>query len=144
MADWTTGRFSKTIIDSMDTATHSLMKKARTNQAILIGFSGGAQVTGQIAARHPQQVKKWITIAGVLDTKAWTAYHGDTPLKESLNLKKNQLKSVNQIHYAGGNDDVVPPSLIQDFAGADKVVVVKKAGHGDGFESVYDAIYEVR
>ena len=143
-ADWTTGRFSKTVIDSMDTATHALMKKARTNQVILIGFSGGAQITGQIAARHPDQVKKWITLSGVLDTRAWTTYHGDSPLTGSLNLKKDQVKSVNQIHYAGGQDDVVPPSLIQDFAGTDKVVIVKKAGHGDGFESIYDAIYEAK
>jgi len=142
--DWTTGRFSKTVIDSMDTAVAALMKKARTNKVILIGFSGGAQVTGQIAARHPEKVKKWITIAGVLDTKAWTSYHGDSPLTQSLNLKKEKVKSVHQIHYAGEKDDVVPPRLIQDFAGADKVIVVKKAGHGDGFEKIYPEIYEVK
>ena len=142
--DWTTGRFSKTVIDSMDIAVKALMKKARTDKVILIGFSGGAQVTGQIAARRPNQVKKWITIAGVLDVNAWTDYHGDTPLKESLNLQKEKIKSVPQIHYAGGKDDVVPPSLIQDFAGADKVIVVKKAGHGEDFEPIYPEIYEVK
>ena len=142
--DWTTGRFSKTIIDSMDTAVAALMKKARTNKVILIGFSGGAQVTGQIAARHPEKVKKWITIAGVLDVKAWTTYHGDSPLTESLNLKKNQVKAIRQVHYAGEKDDVVPPELIQNFAGADKVVVVKKARHGEGFEQIYPEIYEVK
>ena len=142
--DWTTGRFSKTVIDSMDTAVLALMKKARTNQVILIGFSGGAQVTGQIAARHPEKVKKWITISGVLDVNAWTSYHGDSPLKDSISLKKNKIKKVNQIHYAGEKDDVVPPKLILDFAGKENVVVVKKASHGDGFETVYNEIYEVR
>ena len=142
--DWTTCRFSKANIDSMDVAVKALMKKARTDKVILIGFSGGAQVTGQIAARHKEQVKKWVTIAGVLDINAWTNYHGDTPLKESLNLDKKQVKNINQIHYAGAKDDIVPPELIIDFAGADKVVIVKKAGHGDGFESVYPEIYEVK
>ena len=59
--DWTTGRFSEEIIRSMDTAVSALMKKARTDKVILIGFSGGAQVAGLIAVRHPERIKKVIT-----------------------------------------------------------------------------------
>ena len=59
-------------------------------------------------------------------------------------FRKKQVKNINQIHYAGAKDDIVPPELIIDFAGAEKVVIVKKAGHGDGFESVYPEIYEVK
>ena len=142
--DWTSGRFSKAIIDSMDQTVLSLMKKARTDQVILIGFSGGAQVAGLVAVRHPKQVKHLITISGVLDHKAWTTYHGDAPLTDSLNLAdyKQVLKGIPQTHYAGEKDPVVPVRLTQDFVG-DKVIVVPKATHGDGYESIVSKIYEV-
>lgn len=145
--DWTTGRFSNQVIDSMDQSVRALMKKARTNQVILIGFSGGAQVAGLIAVRHPNQVKQVITIAGVLDVDAWADYHGDPKLVDSLNLKNQQdsFSKIPQIHYAGGRDDVVPAKLIQDFVKDENlVVVVPKASHGKGFDSIYDAIYKVR
>ena len=143
--DWTSGRFSEQIVTSMDNAVAQLMKKAKTNQVILIGFSGGAQVAGLVAVRHPERVKKLITIAGVLDHEAWTTYHDDMPLDESLNLsdEKAVFQTLNRVHYAGGKDDVVPESLIQDFD-PDFVVVVPKAGHGTGFSDVSNLIYEVQ
>lgn len=146
VSDWTDGRFSETVVHSMDRAVAAVMKKARTNQAILIGFSGGAQIAGLIAVRHPERIRKLITVAGVLDPQAWTDYHGDQPLTKSLNLKnyRQVLQSVPQIHYVGDRDTVVPADLIRDFAGEETVVVVKGAGHGTGLEPVYREIYEVK
>ena len=144
--DWTTGRFSKVIVDSMDQVVRTFMKKARTNDVVLIGFSGGAQVAGWVALKHPGNVRKWITIAGVLDPKAWADYHGDKPLKDSLNLKDRQgdLKKIPQVHYVGDDDDVVPPELVQNMAAPDTVKIIKGAGHGVGFEKIYPEIYEVK
>ena len=144
--DWTGGRFSENIVRSMDTVITALMKKARTEKVILIGFSGGAQIAGLVAIMHPERVQKVITIAGVLDQKAWTNYHGDRPLKKSMNLKDAQdtFRTIPQKHYAGEEDDVVPPKLILDFAGIDRVVIVPNAGHGTGFSSIYHEIYEER
>ena len=144
--DWTTGRFSKVIIDSMDEVIKAFMKKAKTKQIILIGFSGGAQVTGLVAVRHPGWIKKWITISGVLDQKAWSDYHGDKPLVGSLNLKDKQkeLKKIDQIHYVGDEDEVVPPELVQRMADLENIRVIKGAGHGTGYEKIYPEIYEVK
>ena len=144
--DWTTGRFSKTIIDSMDQTVKVFMKKARTKEVVLIGFSGGAQVAGLVAVRHPEQVKKWITVAGVLDPKAWAEYHGDKPLKDSLNLRdwKKNLKKIPQVHYVGSEDDIVPPELVREMAEPENIRVIKGAGHGSGFEKIYPEIYEVK
>ena len=144
--DWTTGRFSKAIIDSMDQAVKAFMKKARTDKIVLIGFSGGAQVAGWIVVRHPEQVKKWITIAGVLDPKAWADYHGDQPLNASMNLKDRwkDLEKIPQIHYVGSDDEIVPPSLVQGMVKPENIQVVRGAEHGKGFEKIYSEIYEVR
>lgn len=144
--DWTTGRFSPEIIDSMEASVGAFMKKAKAQQVVLIGYSGGAMIASQIATRHPEQVKKLITIAGVLDKDKWTSYHGDMPLTDSINLNVDALKGIEQTHYVGAKDKVVPPELTYQILGKDNpnVVVVSGAKHGKGFEKIYADIWRVR
>ena len=143
--DWTCGRFSPQIINSIEQSVNVFMKKARTNKIILIGYSGGAQVAGLIAVKKPNNTQKVITIAGVLDQQAWTSYHNDTPLTSSLNLKDYQDKflQIPQIHYIGGKDKVVPPVLTYNFIqDKNKVILVEKADHQNGFDKIYSEIYQ--
>ena len=144
--DWTTGRFSPQIVKSMNQAINALMKKAQTNKAILIGYSGGAQIAGLIAVQNPRVVEV-ITVAGVLDIDEWASYHHDTPLSESLNLRdyKNAFDKIKQTHYVGGKDDIVPPQLTQQFVSdASTVVIVPKATHNKGYESIYKELYQAK
>lgn len=141
--DWTTGRFSPQIIQSMNQAVNALRKKAQTNEVILIGYSGGAQVAGLIAVQNPA-VKEVITVAGVLDIEAWTSYHKDPPLTDSLNLKdyKAAFDKIPQKHFVGERDKIVPPELIKQFvADESTVIVVPKATHSGGYESIQKQIY---
>ncbi len=143
---WTNGRFSQEVIDSMEKAVFNLMKKARAGKAVLIGYSGGAQIAGQIAVRNPEKIAYVITIAGVLDHKAWSDYHGDEPLDKSLNLadEKTNFDKIPQHHFVGAKDDVVPPELTQEFIASDnKITIVPKASHGKGFDTVADTIYHM-
>ena len=144
--DWTTGRFSSEIIDSMEASVGAMMKKAKASEVILIGYSGGGMVASQIAARHPLEVKKLITVAAVLDKDKWTAYHGDDPLSDSINLDIAKLDGIEQVHYVGEKDEVVPPELTFDVLGKDsqKIVVISGAKHDKGFEKIYDDIWRVR
>ncbi len=144
--DWTSGRFSPEIIDSMSHVIRGLQKKARASKVILIGYSGGAQIAGLSAVHQPEMVDRVITVAGVLDTDAWTTFHGDEPLKDSLNLK-NYLSSfltIPQHHYIGGRDKVVPPILTQELIQNDALItVVPKATHTKGWGDTLNEIYEV-
>lgn len=145
--DWTTGRFSEKIISSMERSILELMRRAKTQQVILIGYSGGAQIAGLVAVRNPDHVIKVITIAGVLDHEAWSSYHQDPPLDQSLNLWdfRDQFLKIDQIHFAGEKDVVVPPALIEAFVEASHpVIIVPKATHNTGYQSVYNKIYEIR
>lgn len=144
--DWTSGRFSPQIIDSMEASVGAFMKKAKAPKLILIGYSGGGMIASQIAVRHPDQIKKLITIAGVLDKDKWTDYHGDMPLTDSINLDVNKLRGIEQVHYVGAKDNVVPPELTYQILGKDNpnIVVVSKARHGKGFEKIYDDVWRVR
>ena len=131
VSDWTDARFSEAVIDSMYTAIKTI---AKNRPIILIGYSGGAMVSGLIIQKHPElNVQKWITVAGVLNHKDWTEYFGDAPLTGSLNL--NKLPQVSQVHYIADGDIVVPNELTRRWAKASDIVVVKNAKH-DSFRGL--------
>lgn len=145
--DWTSGRFSAPVIDAMEVAVLKLMKKAKSDQVILIGYSGGAQVAGLIAVRHPQQVKKWITVAGVIDYQRWAAWHDDEPLMYSIDLSEylSEIKEINQVHYVGTKDTVVPLELTQKIVTDETLIVpVKGARHDKGYDKIIKQIYDER
>ncbi len=135
--DWTTGRFSGRIVDAIGRVVADV---AATRPIILIGYSGGAMVSGLVITRRPDlDVRKWITIAGVLNHADWTEYFGDAPLTESLNM--TELPPVPQLHYVGAMDDTVPPELTYRMADYADIVVVPNATHGDFGELVLDFAY---
>lgn len=136
--DWTTGRFSKKIIES---EAQAVQKIASHRPVVLIGHSGGAMVSGLIVRDYPQiEVKKWITIAGLLDHESWTSYLHLLPLEGSLNLKN--LPNVKQIHFAGTKDQVIPIKLSEQACGKENLVIVKGASHSSGYEKIYPMIYQ--
>ncbi len=141
--DWTTGRFSKEILNAMDDVVIRLMKKAKTDRVILIGFSGGAQIAEVIAVRHPEKIKKLITVAGVLDYKTWAEYLHDKELIHSMNLSGylSKLKGINQVHYVGTKDPVVPLELMYQWVDESLIVPVKGAKHTSGYEDIYPLIW---
>lgn len=125
VSDWTDGRFSKEILDSMHTA---IKIAAKNRPIILIGYSGGAMVSGLLIQNYPDlNIKKWITIAGVLNHTDWTEYFNDTPLKKSLNL--NKLPNVSQVHYIADGDKVVPNELSKKWIKDDNIITVHNAAH---------------
>ncbi len=125
---WTDGRFAPAVVDAMGAA---VTRVAAGRPIIMVGYSGGAMVSGLIIKRNPAlPVKKWITIAGVLNHADWTEYFGDTPLHASMDLL--HLPDVWAMHYIGANDDVVPNVLSQKWVGdSGKIVIVPNAGHED-------------
>ena len=141
---WTTARFSFEVIDSMYEAIKEI---AKNREVVLIGFSGGAQVSGLISVlKRDLRVKKVITVAGNLDHLAWTQYHNIPSLSESLNLNdyKNEYFKIPQKHYVGDLDNVIPSGLVFDFV-KDKnidVEIVKKASHSEGWNAVYGEIWK--
>lgn len=125
--DWTDGRFSSDIIDAMTTTIKSV---AGTHPIVLVGYSGGAMVSGLVITRNPDiNVTRWVTIAGVLNHNAWTSYFGDAPLMRSVDMDK--LPDVPQTHYVGTRDRVVPMQLTAKIARATDIIVVQGATHSD-------------
>ena len=139
---WTTARFAPEIV----TAEYEAIKAiAGENPVILVGFSGGAQIAGLVStAKTGLNVKKVITIGGNLDHLAWTQYHKLPMLNESMNLEsyKAQFLYIPQVHYVGSQDKVIPPVLVRNFVGeAYPIIEVKEATHNDGWEEIYQQIW---
>ena len=138
---WSTARFAPETIRS---TAEAIKQIAGNNEVVLIGFSGGAQIAGLVAALNPDiKVKKIITIAGNLDHLAWTEYHKLPPLSESLNLENYHkiFASIPQLHYVGKKDKNITIELVENFV-QDKslIVVVDKASHNYGWENIIPKI----
>ena len=123
--DWTDARFSADKIES--TAT-TIKQIAGSRPVVLIGYSGGAMISGLVIQNHPEiNVQKWITVAGVLNHHDWTEYMGDTPLIKSLDLVA--LPNVPQTHYVGAKDSTVPIELSKKWIPANAIKIIDNATH---------------
>lgn len=125
--DWTDARFSQSNVDAMADAIRNI---ANGRQIILIGYSGGAMVSGLVIKQNPDiKIKKWITIAGVLNHHDWTNYFGDAPLTQSIDL--DSLPNIPQIHYVGNQDSVVPLELSKKWIKPQDMRVIDGATHNN-------------
>lgn len=131
--DWTTGRFSVKIVDNMAQAIKQI---AGNRRIILIGYSGGALLCGLIINNYRQELNivKWITIAGLLNHTSWTRYFDYVPLKKSLDL--DVVPDIEQTHYIGKKDTVIPYKLTLRFVNMSDCVFLEKATHNKGFNDI--------
>lgn len=116
---WTDARYSENVVELMSTALTDTLQQLPSEQQslpiILIGHSGGGTLAMLIAQRVTA-VDGVITIAANMDTDAWTKHQGYSPLKKSINpAKALAMRNIPQVHFAGENDDVVPPTINNHF-----------------------------
>jgi len=126
-SDWTSGRFSKKIIDAQSAAIKQI---AKDKNITIVGYSGGAMVSGLVIQQNKKlNFEKWITVAGVLNHKLWTDYFGDEPLIGSMNMER--LPNISQTHFIGGRDGVVPYTLAKQWAKETDIKLIPDATHDD-------------
>ncbi len=115
-AYWTDQRFSPEVVVAVNEAVDQLKARTGAHRVTLVGFSGGGAVAALVAGRRTD-MRLLITIAGNLDTAAWTRHHGITPLLGSLNPADQwqSLRNVRQIHFVGSDDSVVPEDIIHSY-----------------------------
>lgn len=113
---WTDKRFAPEVVASIDEAVQQLKTQAGALRVSLVGFSGGGAVAALVAAGR-DDIKTLITVAGNLDTQAWTQYHHVPPLAGSLNPADawRALQDVPQIHFIGADDRVINEETIGPY-----------------------------
>lgn len=115
---WTHGRYSNEVVDSMVAALGRLLRRYPDADVVLIGYSGGGALA-MLMAPHLDQLTAVVTLAGNLDIAAWVGYHQYSPLVGSLNpADMPPLRDdVRQVHWVGEEDDSVPPQVVRSGLG---------------------------
>lgn len=110
---WTEARYSAAVVDSAVAVARRLLSQRQQQALFLIGHSGGGTLAMLMAAQLPE-TRAVITLAGNLDTDAWTQYHGYESLRDSLNPAQRPPldKRILQLHLVGTDDDNIPPPML--------------------------------
>lgn len=131
---WTGARYSEEVVASMASAVQRVAERHRARRLVLIGYSGGGTLAMLLAERLPN-VRALVTVAGNLDTDAWTRLHGYTALAGSLNPARRAPlpPAIAQLHLAGGRDRNVPVALVEPVVRRQPTAqlrVYEEADHG--------------
>lgn len=113
---WTAGRYSTDVVSSMVEVLRAEMLKHQATKINLFGHSGGGAIA-MLMAEQLSETRSVVTMAGNLDTDAWTSLHGYSPLFTSLNPSKRAPldRRVTQVHLMGGRDRNIPPNLARQW-----------------------------
>ena len=102
-------RFHPEIIREIEEVILYLKNKHKAPTVELIGYDGGAAVALNLATQM-NDVKRVITIAGILDIDAYTRQNDLPEMSDAQNPadKLTILAEIPQIHYVGGRDEITP------------------------------------
>ena len=131
---WTSDRYSEAVVSSMTSVVRRRAALVGASRVRLIGHSGGGALALLIAERIAS-VDAVLTVAGNLDTDAWTTHHGYSPLYGSINPARRAplAPRVREWHLLGESDPVIPPALVADYlARREAAVAVRLPGFGHG------------
>lgn len=111
---WTHRRYGEKNLAAMSGALDQLNKEGKA--VILVGYSGGGVMAALLAATR-DDVEGFVTIATNMDTASWTRHHGVSPLSGSLSPLDytSRLAATPQVHWVGGADAVVPPTIVSTY-----------------------------
>lgn len=113
---WTFLRYGPDVLDSMEGVLLDRLAElpdGEQRRVVLAGHSGGGALAVLLAERLGARVAALVTLAAPLDTDAWTAHHGYTPLHGSRNpaAALSGLGELPRRHHYGSEDREVPPGL---------------------------------
>lgn len=113
-AMWTTARYSDAVVNPVVAAVAAITRAYPRSPVVLIGYSGGGTLA-MLAAPRLERLDALITIAGNLDTAAWTRHHGYGPLTQSRNPATEPPLSptIRQLHLFGAEDTNVPLAVAE-------------------------------
>ena len=139
---WTSARYGEEVVASMAAAMRRILWESKYYRVVWVGHSGGGALAMLLGERISQTAAV-VTIAADLDTEAWATYRGFN-LANSLDpARRPPLRSdILQVHYAGGNDGVVPLAITaQGVTGtAAKLVVIESYDHVCCWEDLWPSV----
>ena len=115
---WTTRRYSAEVVSAFNIAISQLKYERKAKNIIIVGYSGGGTIAVLVAARR-NDVSKIITVAGNLDTSAWSK-RNQVSLTGSLDPMTvvQSIRHIPQNHFVGSHDANIQPSDTRAFVSA--------------------------
>ncbi len=109
-------QYSSEVIDAYNAALDEISKRYGIIGFNLIAYDGGAVIASALAAGR-NDILSLRTVAGIMDTNAWSDVHGVPRAEEEQNpaLKAVKLSGIPQYHFIGGQDKEVPPSVLHGY-----------------------------
>ncbi|MEM7120639.1 MAG: hypothetical protein AAF563_05135 [Pseudomonadota bacterium] len=113
---WFMARYAPEVVASIDLMVDYFVRTTRSQQVRLFGFSGGGVIATLVAANR-DDVTGIVTVAANLDHETWTAIHGLSRLRNSLNATSvaADLALVPQVHFVGADDTNVPVVVAEAY-----------------------------
>lgn len=113
---WSSHRYSREVAQGIGAAIDQIKRETAAQSIAIVGYSGGG-VIGALLAAFRDDVDWLLTVAANLDIEAWTDLHQVSPLPDSLNPADYTaaLATIPQIHLVGGEDELVPESVIRSY-----------------------------
>jgi hypothetical protein len=144
---WKSARFSPEIVKAMNDALDGLKRRHGLHRFELVGYSGGGAVAVLMAAGR-SDIASIRTVAGNLNTVAFSKLHNVSAMTESLNPASvaRRINAIPQMHFVGGRDAIVPIGIYQtyrDAAGPSKkvgVIILPGADHETGWVEQWPAL----
>lgn len=140
---WTDKRFAPEVIAAMDDALSRFVSRMPGVELELIGFSGGATIAAQLAARR-HDVRSLRTVAGNLDVALVNQIHHVSAMPDAASAidVAPQLSALPQIHFSGTEDSTVPVLVAQRFQQATgtrcaQVVQIPGMRHGSDWAALW-------
>lgn len=116
----------ETLVNSIKTVVQTMMKKAGSEQMILVGYDAGAEVATDLALIYRPYVRHLVTLGGVWEQE---------PEREILRVA--------QTHYRGKRDKVAPIQATPAIFPKDSVVEVAWGSHTGGYWAVRKYIWNI-
>lgn len=132
---WTEGRFTQAVVDRY---VKLVAQESAGGPVELVGYSGGAWVALQVAARL-DNVTRVVTVAGNLMPDWVNAQHKVTRIEVAA-YPDGRLKNLPVVAYVGKGDTVVGRGVVEAYrtaVGAENIRVIEmEATHADGWSGL--------
>lgn len=146
---WTTHRYAPEIIQSFNQALDKIKSENQIAGFNLVGFSGGANIAGLLAATR-DDVHSIRSVAGNVDNDFFTQFHQVSPMPYSLNMANyaNKLADLPQVHFVSNHDKFVPLDISQSYLkklphqNCTQIIQVGKTTHLDGWQDKWNTLIQ--